>query len=338
MTHPSINAGLSDGMLAMPAEWNRHEATWICWPHNVDTWPNNLGKAQQEFVAMVKTIAQGETVFVVAQQPALADAQRELAGIANIEFVDLATNDSWIRDYGPVFVVNLESSTLEIVSWKYNGWGEKYPPFHDDAKVADSIAQLHKRKVWNSELVIEGGAIEVNDDGQLLTTESCLLNENRNGRSRLAEIEKSFDALLGKQCVWLPGKEIPGDDTDGHIDQQARFVNDQVVLLAQASNQSLEFSKAKSRLEEAGLDVVPFPMPPTTTAYGNILPASYLNFYFCNAALVVPQFGQREPDERALGLLREFVDDREVVGLPSVELACGLGSFHCLTQQQPGVD
>ncbi len=324
--------------LTMPAEWNRHRATWVAWPHNQDTWPDNLQKAQQEFVALVRMIACDEIVFVVAAGDALASAQQHLSEIQNVEFVEFPTNDAWIRDYGPTFLLNRQTGRTEIAGWRYNGWGEKYPPLDDDIAIAEKIGKYLNMSCHGADLVIEGGSIEVNDAGLLLTTESCLLHGNRNGRVKQPEIESYFETYLGKRTIWIPDLEIDGDDTDGHIDQQARFINDQTVLLVRSDHQQALFEQSRQILTDVGLEVIPFQMPAPTTAYGNILPASYLNFYFCNRGLIVPQFGDRTSDETAVAQLKELVVDRDVVGLPSIELACGLGSFHCLTQQQPEVN
>lgn len=337
--------GSEEKSFSMPAEWHRHQATWVAWPHNIETWPKRLAEAQDEFVELAKWVARGETVCVVAAGHALVDARSHLRDVANIEFFEIPTNDAWIRDYGPTFVER--GGELRAINWRYNCWGQKYPPFDHDVLVAKRIANAQGIETLDSELVVEGGALEVNDAGLMLTTESCLLHPNRNS----TRDKSALDELLGTYCgatevVWLPGAELVGDDTDGHIDQQVRFLQNDVLVVAQASEDDEQFESLQKNIAvleryrrecEPGWEILELPLPAPVFVDGQRVPASYLNFYFCNEALIVPQFGDARADRHAVELLADSAAkiDRAVIGLPSRYLATGLGSFHCLTQQQP---
>lgn len=346
----------------MPAEWLPHRATWLAWPHNRQTWPHNLGEAQQEFVRLAATIARGETVCVLASGPALDQARRMLEGIRDLELFDVPTNDAWIRDTGPTFVTRPDRGELAAVAWRYNGWGEKYPPFDLDQQVGQRVAGLAGCPCLASQRVVEGGALEINAQGDLLTTISCLLHFNRNpvpgAGSADTEItgedfhrlqsalSADLAALLGLRSIaWLSGAELEGDDTDGHIDQQVRFVNDHQVLLARGASADdprdeslrrnigeLQATFAESPVPLQGMDL---PLPPPIRWRDTILPASYLNFYICNYGVIVPQFDNTLADARAIDIVKTAFPGRRIIGLPALNLAVGLGSFHCLTQQEP---
>ena len=346
----------------MPAEWEPHRATWMAWPHNRETWPENLAEAQAEFVRLVATIAQGELVCLIASGEALQEARRQLASIQNIEYVDIPTNDAWIRDYGPTFLVHRQRPELSAVAWRYNAWGEKYPPFDQDAQVAQRIADHLQIPCFRNPMVVEGGALEINQQGELLTTISCLLNQNRNpipGSANGTVSEQDFDNFqasvsetLAKHTgaasiYWLSGAELSGDDTDGHIDQQVRFVSDDMVLVARGyadddpQSASLAQNLAELRVNFASrstpLQGADLRVPRPIERFGRRLPASYLNFYICNYGVIVPTFDDIYADTQALDLFQGIFPDRKVHGLPSQHLACGLGSFHCLTQQEPEI-
>lgn len=340
----------------MPAEWEKHEATWLAWPHNQGTWPGTLERAQAEWVELVRYIAAGETACIVAAGEHLAQARRALKHVANIEFFDIATNDAWIRDYGPTFIFNSDRQ-LHGINWTYNGWGQKYPPFELDQRVASRIAQMLAIPSVDAELVAEGGALEVNGQGWALTTASCLLNSNRNPSWDAEQLQVFLGRLLGADRVLLlPGDwpraaadpppthliaGLPGDDTDGHIDQLARFIDPQTLLIADMPSQPDWHRRNRQTLERwatttgNGSRVFSLPLPPVFPRRGGrTIPTSYLNFYICNRAVLVPQFDDVIADQQALEILAVFAD-REVIGLPSNYLSIGLGSFHCLTQQQP---
>ncbi len=350
----------------MPAEWQQHEATWVAWPHNRETWPRNLEAAQHEFVRLVETIGKGESVCLIASGEALQQARQRLSHLATVEFFDVPTNDAWIRDYGPTFVVNRRTRRLAAVTWRYNGWGEKYPPFDADAQAAARIADASGcDRVFSTDYVVEGGAIEINDAGDLITTISCLLNFNRNpipgatstaetlDAGRFDQYQNTFSQMLaaftGASSVnWLSGAALAGDDTDGHIDQQLRFASDRLVLVARGCRpddpqdvelqQNLQEIRRTFAAQDKSLQGLDLPLPFPIELHGERLPASYLNFYICNYGVIVPQFDDTLADIRALEVLRAAFPHRRVIGLPSLNLACGLGSFHCLTQQQPAVE
>lgn len=342
----------------MPAEWQPQSAVWLSWPHNVETWPDNLLQAQSEFVEFAKTIAATQQVFVLASaaardlDPTLVEAARDaFADISNLTVVDIATNDAWARDYAPTFVVKNDASekSLMAIDWRYNAWGGKYPPFDDDQKVCQQVAEHLRIPCVNPNFCFEGGAIEVNESGVLLSTKSCALDPNRNPNHSIEEVDTLLSNMLGTtKHIWLTGDSIEGDDTDGHIDQLARFVNDETIVYAWAEDETdSQFEGLKKNrnnlrreLNSKGLEhyqLVPLPIPRKIELHGRRIPASYCNFLITNELVVVPQFGEPE-DAKAVQILKPFFPKRLVVGLVSLNLSVGLGSFHCLSQQQPKVE
>ncbi len=346
----------------MPAEWHEHRATWLAWPHNAETWPENLAEAQAEFVRLAETIGRGETVCVIASGEALDAARHRLSRVKSLELFDIPTNDAWIRDHGPTFVINDERGEVAAINWRYNGWGEKYPPFDEDVRVAGRVAEKAGLAMVSTDYVVEGGALEINSQGDLLTTISCLLNFNRNpvpGVMRIgqpipkADFDKFQDEfsttlagmLAARSVTWLSGADVEGDDTDGHIDQQVRFAADDCVLVARGvSNKDprdAAFLRTVNELRATfeslrqPLQGIDLPLPTSIMLHGRQIPASYLNFYICNYGVIVPQFEQPLADARALDIIGSAFPGRRVIGLPSLNLAVGLGSFHCLTQQEP---
>ncbi|MGI9518480.1 MAG: agmatine deiminase family protein [Pirellulaceae bacterium] len=346
----------------MPAEWHPHEATWLAWPHNRDTWPDNLPAAQQEFILLVETISRDESVCVIAADEALEQAIATLAHVDNIEFFDIPTNDAWIRDYGPTFVINEETGETAAINWRYNGWGEKYPPFDQDVLVAELMAAGAAVDCFSTPFVIEGGALEINDSGDLLTTISCLLNHNRNPlpgdygpddeipEQEFARHQTQLSRVLADMTgaasiTWLSGAAVAGDDTDGHIDQQVRFADDLSVILAKGFSpddplqsgfaNTVEELRDTFSAQNRTLQGMDLPLPPPIHMFGRVIPASYLNFYICNYGVIVPQFDSPLADVRAIDLFKAAFPGRRIIGLPSLNLSVGLGSFHCLTQQQP---
>ncbi len=331
----------------MPAEWQPQAATWLAWSHNSDTWPHNLAEAQREFVELVQTIARCQQVFVLCGGPAAHQARAAFtAADSNIVLVDIPTNDAWARDYGPTFVVDEAASELVAIDWHYNAWGGKYPPFDSDQQVAKRVAQHLQVECVSPNLCFEGGAIEINQSGVMLSTKSCALDPNRNKDHSLEQIEQTLIKSLGASSViWLQGDAIEGDDTDGHIDQLARFTDDKTIVYAwsddendpQGSGLQQNLTDLKSGLVSNGLEdtrLVPLPLPMPIYFRQMRLPASYCNFVITNQQVIVPQFGAAS-DQQAIEILAPLFPDREVIGLPSFHLSVGLGSFHCLTQQQP---
>jgi agmatine deiminase len=333
--------------LRMPAEWEPHAATWVAWPHAETTWPGCLAEAEREFETLVRALARSERVELLAQTESHAQLLRErlddLARAGSLRLHVIRTDDVWLRDIGPTFVRDAAGEPVAL-DWTFNAWGGKYAPWDRDDAVAARVAALAGVRCERPGLVIEGGALEVDGEGTLLATEPTLLDPKRNpGISREA-LEKRLAELLGiRHVVWL-GEGIEGDDTDGHIDDLARFVSPGVVVCAREpdpkdpNHAPLEACGAALRAarDAAGrrLRVHDLPMPPAVRAGADRLPASYANFYIANRELLVPTFGA--PSDRiALDVLAPLFPDRTVVGIPSRALVRGLGAVHCLTQQQP---
>ena len=333
-----------------PAEWARHRATWLSWPHNAETWPGDrLGRVQAVYRDFVRFLAQGEDVHISVPDVATATVLQhalhaEGADMRRIWLHLFPTNDAWCRDHGPCFVFERETGRKQIVNWGFNSWGSKYPYALDDQIPAKVSEALHVPLI-EPDMIMEGGSIEVNGAGLLLTTTSCLLAPSRNPDLSKAEITAALQHYYGaEQVVWL-GDGIAGDDTDGHIDDIMRFVaEDHVVTVieenpADENYQPLQENQEKLkavRLEDgSSLKITPLPMPEPVYDEGLRLPASYANFYIANAGVVVPLFGCPQ-DEVALETLRACFD-RPVIGLPARDIVYGLGTFHCLSQQEPAV-
>jgi agmatine deiminase len=330
-------------MRRMPAEWEPHAATWVAWPHSSDTWPGCLAEAQAEFEVLVRVLADSEPVHVLVQDEEIARnvAERlgDLARLGRVRTRAVATDDVWMRDIGPTFVEDDRDGTVAI-DWVFNAWGGKYPPWERDDAVARHVAALAGVPCVRSEIVAEGGALEVDGRGTLIATRATLIDERRNPGAGLAEVEHVLRDLLGvTRFLWLDGC-IEGDDTDGHVDEIARFAAPGRVVCARESNERdpnhepLERCRARL-LAEPDLEVIDLPMPPPIEADGERLPASYANFYVANAAVLVPAFGA-DSDVRALDILGGLFPGRKALPIPSRALLRGLGSVHCLTQQQPG--
>ena len=332
----------------MPAEWEPQSAIWTSWPHNVETWPQNLAAAQSEWCAMVRAIARGQSVYALVLPKEMEVACSRFGDDANIYLVPIETNDAWARDYAPTFVKDQTTGQLVAIDWYYNAWGEKYPPFDSDQLVAKKVADFLLARHFAGGLCGEGGAIEISQSGILLTTESCLLNPNRNPGLLKSDVERLLKDRLGcHRVVWLPGDAercpaLDGDDTDGHIDQLARFVdNDTIVHAWVDATDPRRDALAKNidalTTQLPDINLVPLMLPPPIQLDQRDIPASYCNFLVTNDFVIVPQFEARE-DQLAVKTLEKLCSGREVVPLASRHLSIGLGSFHCLTQQQPQVD
>lgn len=335
----------------MPAEWEPQAAIWLSWPHNVETWPENLRQAQLEFAQLVTAIAPSQPVFVLAGSSAEPDvfrlANQTLGSQSNVTVLDIATNDAWARDYAPTFVHDHNGATIAI-DWHYNAWGGKYPPFDDDQKVCSRVASYLGIENISLDFCFEGGAIEVNGSGVLLSTKSCALDPNRNPDITIETIDSILAQHLGTtKHIWLDGGAIEGDDTDGHIDQLARFTDAQTIVYAWSEHENdpqqeslkQNLDDLKRELKIAQLDdvhLIPLPIPARIEHCQRRIPASYCNFLITNDLVIVPQFGQRE-DRQAIEILTSLFPSRETIGLDSLNLSVGLGSFHCLSQQQPTV-
>jgi agmatine deiminase len=330
----------------LPAEWEPHAATWLAWPHRRATWLGDFAVIPQVFAGVARALAAHETVKVIAAGEPLAEARRQLADIAGIECVEIATNDAWLRDTGPVFLVPRDgvSAAPAAVAWGWNAWGGKYPPWDDDALVAHAIADRAGLAVFEPGIVLEGGAIETDGEGTLLVNGRCVVDEKRNpGLSREA-MERALVEQLGVRRVLWIGGELQGDDTDGHIDQLARFVAPGRVVAARQPDRgdpnhaSLEANLAALRgMEDARgrpLEVIPIDIPSRFSFAGVQLPASHLNFYIANGVVLVPVFGA-PTDEPALATLAACFPGRRIEPVACDALVRGRGALHCITRDQP---
>jgi agmatine deiminase len=332
---------------SMPAEWAPHQATWISWPHNPETWPGVLEEAEAAMTAAVHALASGETVRInVLDADHEARVRARLGAVAQtpaVVFHRFPTNDAWCRDHGAIFVRD-DVGRLAAVDCGFNAWGGKYPPWELDDAIPAQMAQALGLARFAGGLVLEGGSIDVNGAGAVLTTEQCLLNENRNPVLSRADIERRLGLLFGvRQVLWL-GDGIVGDDTDGHIDDITRFVaEDAVVTVVEPDRddpnhaplaENLERLHAMRLLDGRPLRIIELPMPAPLQRDGERLPASYGNFYIGNQVVLLPAFDQ-PGDEQAAEILASCFPGRRIVPIRANELVVGLGAFHCLTQQVP---
>ena len=325
-----------------PAEWEPHRATWLAWPHAPTTWPGHLAQAQAEYTGIIRALQGREDVELLVADDAMEESARKALvakGVdaeRGIRFHRVATNDSWLRDTGPIFADDGASGRVAL-AFGFNAWGGKYPPWDRDAEVGPRIAAVAGVRCERPGFVLEGGSIDGDGAGAILTTESCLLNPNREQapRSRAQMDERLARWLGARRVIWLLGG-IEADDTDGHIDDCARFVAPGVVVAARADAGADEpiLAENRKRLVAAGLAVHDLPMPPVHRVGGEPCPASYANFYLANGVALVPTFGAAS-DARALAVLRDVLPGREVVGVPCATLVLGLGAIHCLSQQEP---
>lgn len=335
----------------MPAEWEPHAATWLTWPHNLASWPGKFEPVPAIWAAMVEALLPGERVEIVVRDAAMAEEVCAMLSARGLGFDRIGlhvmpTDDAWMRDHGPTFLVRDAAGGRELagVDWDYNAWGGKYPPFHNDARIAARLCDLTGARRFHPGIVLEGGAIDVDGAGNLLTTESCLLNPNRNPHLDRAAIEAVLRGFLGvRQVLWL-GDGIVGDDTDGHIDDITRFVAPgRIVTVIEPDPRDENHEPLRANLERlrgmrdlAGrpFEIVTLPMPRPVEFDGQRLPASYANFYIGNEVVLVPTFADPS-DEAALATLTRLFPERRVLGIEATDLVLGLGAFHCVTQQQP---
>jgi agmatine deiminase len=336
----------------MPAEWEPHSATWLTWPHNLETWPGqDMTKVEAVYIQMIKALTKREKVNLLLSREADAFKLNKLIknsplNTENIIIHYIPTNDSWIRDYGPNFLVRETSSGKREVSanlWKFNSWGGKYEWDLDD-RVGGAIMDQLGITRFEPGIVLEGGAVEVNGQGLCITTEQCLLNPNRNGGLEKAEMESYLKRYLGvRDIIWCQGN-IEGDDTDGHIDNLVRFVNRDTVLCAWENNttdpnhaclkENLKILESFRDANGKPLNIIKLPMPGRIDTAEGRLPASYANFYIGNKAILLPTYNHRN-DAFVESLVKPFFPDREIVKIPCETFVWGLGAIHCVTQQQP---
>jgi agmatine deiminase len=335
-----------------PAEFEQHEATWLSWPHKEASWPGKLDAVYPYYAQFIKVLAESEKVRINVADEAMKNfALRHLsdAGV-NLQQVDFffhPTNDAWCRDHGPAFLVNPEAEQKKvIVDWGYNAWGGKYPPFDLDDVIPTLIGKEFNIPVFHPGIVMEGGSVEFNGAGTLLTSTACLLNPNRNPHLNQEQIEEYLRNYYGvDQILWVD-EGVVGDDTDGHIDDTVRFVNENTVLTVVEENpddenyqllqHNLKQLKAMRLPNGKALNIIELPMPDAVVYDDQRLPASYANFYIANTSVIVPTF-RCAKDEKALQIIQSCFPTRKVIGIDSTEIIWGLGSFHCLSQQEPAV-
>ena len=336
----------------MPAEWEPHTGTWFTWPRPEGiSFPDKYDTVPPVYAELIRHLVQVEDVNINVWHADMEAWVRERltklgTPLERVRFHHFPAYEPWCRDHGPIFLTRDAGGCREraIVDWGYNAWGNKYPPFDLDDAIPQHIAKLRGLPLFSPGIVMEGGSLEVNGRGTLLTTEACLLNPNRNPHLTKVQIEQSLRDNLGvTNILWL-GDGIVGDDTDGHVDDLTRFVDPTtVVTVVEEDPQDENFAPLKENLERLGtmrdqdghpLRVVALPMPGRMEHDGQRLPASYANFYIANGLVLVPTY--RDPnDARALEILQREFRDRRVIGVDSTELIWGLGSFHCISQQEP---
>ena len=350
------NSQSSHPRYIMPAEWERHEATWIGWPQNLTDWPNKFAPIPWVYGEIARKITEGEILRILVDSKSVEEKARrifERIGVdqSKTEFFHIPTNRGWTRDSGPIFVKTRADRKRAIMRFNFSAWA-KYPNWQKDCKVSERAAKTLKlpaiEPVYNKRrVVLEGGSIDVNGSGTLITTEECLLDpvvQIRNPGFTRTDYENVFKEYLGATNVLWLGKGIAGDDTHGHVDDLCRFVNRNTIVLCMEENPReanyTPLHENNERFQGMKLEngskpeIVHLPMPAPLYLDGQRLPASYANFYISNAAVIVPTFNDRN-DRIALGILSELFTDRPVIGIHAVDLVWGLGTLHCLTQQQP---
>ena len=341
----------------MPAEWEPHKATWVGWPHNKTDWPGKFAVIPWVYAEIVRKLTPGETVRIIVNSEQHQASAREVLFKADVEldrveFFRFPTNRGWTRDFGPIFIKkDEERPETAIVRFRFNAWA-KYKDWKNDDTVPEQAArslglQIFRARFGNRDVVLEGGAIDVNGRGTLIATEECLLNQNvqvRNPGLSREDLEAIIRDNLGvTNILWL-NRGIEGDDTHGHVDDLCRFVNSTTVVICEEKNptdpnyavlrENLDRLKSMRLEDGSKINAIPIPMPEPLVFYGQRLPASYANFYIANSAVLVPTFN--DPNDRiALGIISELITDRPVIGIHAVDLVWGLGTLHCLTQQQP---
>ena len=343
----------------MPAEREAHAATWLAWPHNREDWPGKFGPIPWVYAEIVRLLAERERVHLLvedaaAEKRAAGILKRAGADLSQVDFHQWPTNRVWLRDTGPIFVKD-SAGKVNLTDWKFNAWA-KYDDWQLDDRIPGRAAELLGMPAWQPaielengmerRLVLEGGSIDTNGTGILLTTEECLLGEvqQRNPGVSREQLEKAFRDYLGiDQVIWL-GRGVAGDDTHGHVDDISRFVGQETIVTAIEPNtndanheplaENLQRLKAARTLGGKQFTVVELPLPKPVVFRGQRLPASYANFYIANGLVLVPTFHDSN-DRVALSILEEVFPEREVIGIHSVDLVWGLGTLHCMTQQQP---
>jgi agmatine deiminase len=335
-----------------PAEWEKHKATWLTWPYLNDSFPGKLENIYPSYIQFIKQISTGEKVRINIPEKTYEEKIKNLlarntVNQNSVDFFVNPSNDVWCRDHGPAFLIKPgDSKNKVVVKWEFNAWGGKYP-FALDNQVAKNIADFLDLEIFKPGIIMEGGSVDFNGAGTLLTTTSCLLNKNRNPHLSQNEIEKYlFDFYGVDQVLWL-SEGIAGDDTDGHIDDITRFINSDTVITMVESNtnddnyqplkQNLQLLKKMRMINGRQINIIELPMPEPVYFKNQRLPASYANFYYTNSAVIMPTFRCNQ-DDLAMKVLSEVIKNRPVVGIDSTDIIWGYGSFHCLGQQEPDME
>lgn len=329
----------------MPAEWEKHEATWLSWPKDPLTFPEDvIERVEQIYVEMIEGLQGGERVELLVDDERTEDKVVSLlSSKKNVRFHRIKSADVWMRDYGPIFVKS--SSEVAATKWIFNAWGGKYDELLRDNRSGTEISKETELRTFEPDIVLEGGSVDTNGLGTCLTTKQCLLNKNRNPKLGQKDIEKYLHDYLGfTNPIWL-SQGIEGDDTDGHIDDIARFVRkDTVICMLEADKNDENYAALKLNHEYLinakdqhgrSLEVVAIDMPDKLENVDGRLPASYANFYIGNESVIVPIFGNARKDDKALSIISEFFPSRNTIGINCKELVYGFGGIHCVTQQQP---
>jgi agmatine deiminase len=325
----------------LPAEWERHSATQLHWPSNTETWPEErLERVEKVYLDLLNALSQFEEIHLFVHPEAIQRFEKQLL-INNSKLIihGYPINDVWARDCGPIFIE--EEGQFKITNWEYNAWGGKYPPWDADNRIPEYVANYLGMPMLSTGMVLEGGAIETNGKGTLISTESVMLNPNRNPRLTKADIESKLREYFGiERFIWLKAG-LAGDDTDGHVDDLTRFLNeDTVVTMLSNDPDDPNYEVLHTNfqiLEESGLNIETLPMPEcriegTTVDGSEYVPASYANYYVANECVLLPLYDERY-DHQAMDLLKSYFPDREVIGIPCADLVWGQGSIHCITQQ-----
>lgn len=333
----------------MPAEWEKHEATWLTWPKNPTTFPPRLmDEVEQIYITMIEELAHGERVNLLVDDQETVEKVSSLLeseGLWNIAFHIVKTSDVWVRDYGPIFLKS--NHKVAATKWTFNAWGDKYDDLKLDNEIGTKIAESTRKELFTPNMVLEGGSIEVDGAGTCITTKQCLLNKNRNPHLNQAQIAKFLQDYLGvTNLIWLDSG-VAGDDTDGHVDDIVRFVNKNTIICMtedDPEDENYEPLKANMQIlqdisEKTGgkMKLVPIEMPRKIEYEEGRLPASYANFYIGNNVVLVPIFGDSN-DSSALKTFERYFPDRRIIGINCKPLVYGLGAIHCVTQQQPAID
>jgi len=332
----------------MPAEWEKHTAIWLAWPYEPTTFPDRVDRVEETYIQIIKEIHESEDVNLFVKDRKTKNKVTNMLDEAKVDLDKVHLHifnyaDVWFRDYGPIFVKN-RNHELAMLHWEFNSWGDKYDLLLKDKQIPEVIKKKLGIKYFKPGIVLEGGSVDVNGLGALLTTEQCLLNSNRNPHLNKKQIENYLSKFLGaRHFIWLK-KGILGDDTDGHIDDLARFVNPTTVVCAYQEDKNDQdygalhenYEILCKSLDQDGnkLNIVKLPMPKVLSDEGEPLPASYTNFYIGNTKVLVPIFNH-ENDAKALSILKTLFPTKKVVGIDCVDLVYGFGTIHCISQQQP---